>query len=207
MVSVTMNALRSPSASEIHSPEPDSGCPAAPVCVSRHVPGCGSPIVNGGPGQSGSRQSAPARKEWIVGVTAPAGAASSSVACESTSGTDDSITVCVRKPATPGYASAMRFTDTPGSRSGAARRMFTRRPRRSSFVTLTDWTENASLPSSMPPSESVKSRDPVLQVRSAPRRSTSASVRNGVRDQRRVACALLNSIDAAPTWAWTGPSR
>ena len=69
MRSITMNALRSPSASEIHSPPPASGSPAPAVCVSRHVPGCGSPIVNGGPVQSGSRQSAPARKEWIVGVT------------------------------------------------------------------------------------------------------------------------------------------
>ena len=100
--SITMNALRSPSASEIHSPPPDSGCPAPAVCDSRHVPGCGSPIVNGGPVQSGSRQSAPARKEWMVGVTAPVGTASSKVAFDSTSGAADSITVCVRKPATSG---------------------------------------------------------------------------------------------------------
>ena len=59
---------------------PTAAAPAPAVCVSRQVPGCGSPIVNGGPGQSGSRQSAPARKAWIVGVTAPGGAASSSVA-------------------------------------------------------------------------------------------------------------------------------
>ena len=102
MRSITMNALRSPSASESHSPEPASGWPAAAVCVSRQVPGCGSPIVIGGPVQSGSRQSAPARKAWMVGAAAPGGAASSSVARSSTSGAADSSTVCVRKPATPG---------------------------------------------------------------------------------------------------------
>ena len=66
--SITMNALRSPSRERDPLAAARQRLPGPAVRVSRHVPGCGSPIVNGGPVQSGSRQSAPARKEWIVGV-------------------------------------------------------------------------------------------------------------------------------------------
>ena len=100
--SSTMNALRAPSCSVSHSPLPATGSPTPADLLSRHVPGCGSPIVYGGPVQSGSRQSAPARNAWIVGVTAPVGTASSMVAFVSTNGTVDSKTVSVRNPATPG---------------------------------------------------------------------------------------------------------
>ena len=88
----------------------------------------------------------------------------------STSGTDDSITVCVRKPATPGYASAMRVTDRPGSRSGAASRIVTRRPPRASFVTLTEWTVNA-LAAQLEPAEREREVARAAAPRRGPRRA------------------------------------
>ena len=203
---MTMNALRAPSASVSHSPPPASGSPAPAVRVSRHVPGCGSPTVNGGPVQSGSRQSAPARNEWTVGVTTAVGTAESSTAFDSTSGTDDSITLCVRKPATPGYASATRLTVTPGSCTGATSRIDTRSPPRASFVTLTESTVNDSLSTDVPFSVSEKSRDWVLHLRPPSRKSVSDCVRKGTRVHRRLTRPLLSSIALAPTVAFTFPS-
>ena len=101
--SSTMNALRSPSASDSHSPGPVERVARRRRCGSRATcRGAGSPIVNGGPVQSGSRQSAPARNEWMVGATGATGTTSSSVACVSASGTDESKTVWCESPATPG---------------------------------------------------------------------------------------------------------
>ena len=104
----------------------------------------------------------------------------------------------MRKPATPGYASAIRVTVTPGSRSGAASRIVTRRPPRASFVTLTDSTrERLASQLDARRATSAKSRDRVLHVairrRGGPQRLASGTA---PASSGGSTCALLSSIDA-----------
>src|SRR5437868_1346533 len=198
-----MNRLRPPAAVEIHSPGASSGWPVGADWVSRTSPLLLDPTSTCGPCQFGSRQSVPAWKALIDGAAAPT-AASSSVAPEMAIGTVELRIVCVRKPATPGYASAIRVAASP---PGPLRCIATRRPRRASRETSTESTLNESLPSRAGPIESVKSRDPADQTRLWPRLSTSAVVRNGARDQVRSATELPSTTDPLLSLAYTLSSR
>src|SRR5205085_11427438 len=149
------------------------------------------------------RRSGRAGTALVDGQAAPA-APCPGVAPEIAIDTVELRIVCVRKPATPGYASAIRVAASP---PGPLRCIATRRPRRASRETSTESTLNESLPSRAGPIESVKSRDPADQTRLWPRLSTSAVVRNGARDQLRSATELPSTTDPALTLAYTLPSR
>ena len=208
--SSTMNALRSPSASEIHSPGPASASPGAGRV--RLAPGARVRIADrerAVPASPGSRQSPPARKEWIVGAHGAGGAASSSAALrehQRRRRVDHGLRAKARhariglrdRASRPGPAPS--GADEPHRDPQAA-------PLRASSRSPSP-TVNRSLPSSSPADRQGEvaatrrsTRGPCPAGRPAPPSETAPGV------QRRRPSWLPSSIERQPDVGATGPSR
>ena len=184
---MTMKSSRRRDCVSTHSALPSTACPAgAEASLRKSPPTSGH---SGGPVQPGLRQSLPARNARMVGVALPT-AAWSSVADDSGTAALAVRMVCVRKPAMPGYASAIRIALRPVAGPDPVSETDARTPCRGSRASPTEWTVKLVELMGAPATSSVKSGPPLDHPRPPARLSRSSTVPNGDRDQRRSATRL-----------------